>query len=142
MTGHVATFHATEPETHLPTQQLPEPADPFSKWLGGAAAAIWAVGVQSAYPSLRAPLAILTPGVGFIAGHGFAILLKHYEEGAALRQRNRKRDLEVSKIKLNIKEIKETILVARRHGAPQDRINEYESMLSNAHKQLEITMIS
>jgi hypothetical protein len=50
--------------------QLPEPSMPFARWFGQATVAAWAFGVQSFPPPWNGLAAILSPGIGYIFGHG------------------------------------------------------------------------
>lgn len=100
------------------TSVLPEPAQPFPRWFGGAAAAIWAVGVQSAGGPWDKLLAILTPGIGYLAGHALAMIVAR-----TLRWLS---DRRLKNIRSTIKELEAERDVARRDGD-----NDLADMLNN-----------
>jgi len=49
---------------------LREPNDPFARWFGRVVVGIWAVGAQSFADPWNRFGAFLSPGVGYILGHG------------------------------------------------------------------------
>ncbi|MBS1029424.1 hypothetical protein [Gluconobacter albidus] len=61
---------AKNPKSVNDASNLPAPSQPFPRWLSGTVTGMWALGVQSLPEPYDKILAVLSPGVGYIAGHG------------------------------------------------------------------------
>ncbi len=82
--------------------RLPEPNHPFSRWFGGACAALWAVGVRALPDTWNKLLAILTPGIGYVTGNGLDLAREYYADSVLQRQLLRQRNQPLKEIKSSI----------------------------------------
>ena len=107
---------------------LPEPSDPFSRWFGGACVAAWAVGVQSFPDPLNKLLAILSPGVGYLAGHTMNQAVKANDRRAQLKG-----------VRDSIALIEEELETLLQRNASEESVNRCEELLDLARaKKAEI----
>jgi len=119
-----------------PENQLPQPDHPFSKWIGGVCAALWAVGVQSLPSPWNALLAILTPGVGYLAGHALDLGLRRHEEGESERKRTREWKRSLDQIKISISIIEKELVRVKAANCDRPVIDMYQEAYDNAQAKL------
>jgi hypothetical protein len=66
--------------TKRPSENLPEPNDPFARWFAGIAVGFWALGVQDFPTPWNKWAAILSPGVGYVLGHALDLIIHRIKE--------------------------------------------------------------
>lgn len=116
--------------------QLPEPSDPFCRWFGGACAALWAVGVQS-FPDPWSKLAaILTPGLGYLAGHGLFLMLKIYYQNESAKQAFRSRQRAITDVRVSISLIEGELRAAKDKEYSSDFVGALEIALRDSQMKL------
>lgn len=104
-------------------KDLPEPSHPFARWFGGAVVGIWALGVQSLPDPWNKVGAILSPGVGYIFGHGVEICVYWFRDKSD-RIANKR----------NIDNLYQQLNDARSNGANIEIIQFLQELILVAHR--------
>lgn len=118
------------------TQALPAPKSPFASWFGAACVGLWAVGVQALGSPWQQALALLSPGLGYVAGHGAELAIVKYIQKPQVRQNELLRAERLKKFGESVELIEAKIENLKASNAPRSAIQPYEKLLADAHKRI------
>lgn len=94
------------------------------------------MGIQSLPDPVNKVTAVLTPGIGYLAGHGLSLTMKWHKESSGHRIVERERKNKISMVKSSIKQIKKQIEKAKKENDHQSVIATYEEVLTQFHVAL------
>jgi hypothetical protein len=80
--------------------------------------------------------AILTPGVGYLAGHGLDLMLEHLAAGEPQRQRSRVLNQQIRQMRSSISRIEKESTRVKKTGVSGEVLERYEGILRDARLKL------
>lgn len=95
------------------------------------------MGVQSFDDPWSRLLAILTPGIGYLAGHGLELILRARSEADEKRRRTRHFSEKIEAMRASIEIIERELDRVQKGGYDQSVIAEFQKIRDDAHQACE-----
>ena len=120
--------HAKMARSAAPTTALPDPTHPFARWAGVTVVGLWAVGAQSFPEPLSKLVALLSPGIGYMVGHGLDRFIRWLDARSSHKERQRK----LTAIDLAVDRLNREKVEALNTGAAASVIEFIDNLLAEA----------